>query len=191
MASAKEKIIDEATKLFFLNGYKNTSINSIVETIGVSKGVFFYHFKDKQELFGFIIDNYYDSQIKKLLDKTLKAESLKKEHIISFYRGISKGIGSNKFKGGCLLGNMTLELADNDELYREKLIMIFSDWEEVLIDSIKKIPGKTKNTPEEIANYIICSLEGLILSSKVFKNKEKNDKNFDVFVKILGDMLGS
>jgi len=42
-------------KLFLMNGYEQTSINLIIETIGISKGTFYYYFKSKEELLDAIV----------------------------------------------------------------------------------------------------------------------------------------
>ncbi len=46
-----DRILMSAMKEFSKHGYKKTSINSIVEDAGVSKGLLFYHFKNKKNLY--------------------------------------------------------------------------------------------------------------------------------------------
>lgn len=46
----KEKIRDAGIQLFDENGFKSTSINDIVDFIGVTKGTFYYYFSSKEEL---------------------------------------------------------------------------------------------------------------------------------------------
>ncbi|WP_082234463.1 TetR/AcrR family transcriptional regulator [Halobacillus massiliensis] len=46
----KEKIMDISIHLFDKKGFTETSIQEIVETLGVTKGTFYYYFKNKQEL---------------------------------------------------------------------------------------------------------------------------------------------
>ncbi|KAF1297682.1 hypothetical protein BAU15_13015 [Enterococcus sp. JM4C] len=45
-----EKIIEVSQKLFFEKGYDNTTMQDIVNQ-GLSKGVIYYHFKSKKEIF--------------------------------------------------------------------------------------------------------------------------------------------
>ncbi|MEZ5336923.1 MAG: TetR/AcrR family transcriptional regulator [bacterium] len=47
---ARGKLIRAGTELFRRQGYSATSVDSIVEAAGVSKGSFFYHFENKEEL---------------------------------------------------------------------------------------------------------------------------------------------
>lgn len=46
----KEKIIDASVQLFDEKGFSETSIQDIVNVIGVTKGTFYYYFQSKQEL---------------------------------------------------------------------------------------------------------------------------------------------
>ncbi|KGR74782.1 TetR/AcrR family transcriptional regulator [Ureibacillus sinduriensis] len=57
------RIIKESIDLFDKKGFSKTSIQDIVDTIGVTKGTFYYYFKSKQELLRDIHLNY----IKELL----------------------------------------------------------------------------------------------------------------------------
>ena len=53
----KERIIKAAFKEFTEKGYTNASTNKIVEDAGVSKGVLFYHFGDKEKLYTYLVEH--------------------------------------------------------------------------------------------------------------------------------------
>ncbi|MDP4164155.1 MAG: TetR/AcrR family transcriptional regulator [Bacillota bacterium] len=46
----KEKITDHSIRLFEKKGFSETSIQDIVDTLGVTKGTFYYYFSSKEEL---------------------------------------------------------------------------------------------------------------------------------------------
>jgi len=46
----REKIIAASIELFEQNGFSETSIQDIVDALGVTKGTFYYYFKSKEEL---------------------------------------------------------------------------------------------------------------------------------------------
>lgn len=46
----KERIQECGKRLFGMRGYRETSINDIVSELGISKGAFYYYYKDKEEL---------------------------------------------------------------------------------------------------------------------------------------------
>ena len=46
----KKELLDAALELFHESGYDNTSINDIINKVGVTKGAFYYHFNSKAEV---------------------------------------------------------------------------------------------------------------------------------------------
>ena len=55
----KKRIIETAKRLILENGYDNVSISLITKEANVSKGAFYIHFKNKEELIPFLIDNVF------------------------------------------------------------------------------------------------------------------------------------
>ncbi len=53
--NTKEKILEEALKLFAKSGYKGTSMNEIAAQIGVSKAALYKHYSSKQEILDSIV----------------------------------------------------------------------------------------------------------------------------------------
>ncbi len=47
---AKKRIINAAYKIFYKNGYHNTTMNDIAKEVGVSKGSLYSYFKNKEAL---------------------------------------------------------------------------------------------------------------------------------------------
>lgn len=54
----KKKVADAARALFVQKGYKATSIEDIVNATGSSKGNIYYHFKSKEGLFLYLLDEW-------------------------------------------------------------------------------------------------------------------------------------
>ncbi|WP_379967239.1 TetR family transcriptional regulator [Ectobacillus sp. sgz5001026] len=74
----KEKIIQASIELFEKQGFAETSIQHIVDTVGVTKGAFYYHFVSKEELLVAIHHRFIDfilrkqNQIMKRLDTSFR-----------------------------------------------------------------------------------------------------------------------
>ncbi|MCB1026383.1 MAG: TetR/AcrR family transcriptional regulator [Microthrixaceae bacterium] len=54
-AQRREQLLEVATARFAERGYQATSIADIVDSMGVGKGVFYWYFQSKEELFGYIL----------------------------------------------------------------------------------------------------------------------------------------
>lgn len=51
----ENEIIDVAMQLFYTRTYEQTSVQDIIDTIGIAKGTFYHYFKSKEELLDAII----------------------------------------------------------------------------------------------------------------------------------------
>ncbi|KMY45674.1 TetR family transcriptional regulator [Bacillus sp. FJAT-27916] len=82
----KDKIIESSIRLFERRGFAETSIQDIVETLGVTKGTFYYYFSSKEELLMDIHLSYIDGLIarqEEILRDSSAAASTKIHRIIS------------------------------------------------------------------------------------------------------------
>ncbi len=61
----KQELWDAALDLFAAKGYDSTSINDIIDKVGVTKGAFYYYFKSKEQVLDEIVEkfNEYDARI--------------------------------------------------------------------------------------------------------------------------------
>lgn len=70
-----QKILDTAHDLFLKQGYEQTSMQSIVEALGLSKGAIYHHFKSKEELLIRVLERDYE-QHQRTLEETLHEPGL-------------------------------------------------------------------------------------------------------------------
>lgn len=52
----REELIDAAEKVFHKKGVAQTSLNNIAQEAGLTRGAFYWHFKNKQEVFKAMLD---------------------------------------------------------------------------------------------------------------------------------------
>lgn len=71
----KEKITDQSIFLFEQKGFAETSIQDIVDSLGVTKGTFYYYFNSKEELLMDINTRYVD-ELLEAQDKILNDETI-------------------------------------------------------------------------------------------------------------------
>ena len=56
--TTKERIIEEAFKLFLTHNFEKVSITDLEQAVGKTRGAIFYFFKNKEEIFNAVIDTY-------------------------------------------------------------------------------------------------------------------------------------
>lgn len=69
-----EQLLAAAVKVFSKKGYHNTSIEELMDSIGIAKSVLYYYFKSKEELFATIIEMGVSSFIA-MLKEAIREES--------------------------------------------------------------------------------------------------------------------
>ena len=54
----KEKILLKALELYMIEGYANVSITDLQSALNMGRGTLYYYFKDKDELFQEVVDEF-------------------------------------------------------------------------------------------------------------------------------------
>ena len=74
----KEKILEEALKLFAQSGYMGTSMNDIASKLGVTKAALYKHYKSKQEILDSIIEKMNELDIERVKQYEMPEGDLEK-----------------------------------------------------------------------------------------------------------------
>jgi len=59
----KNEILDAAEMLFGTKGYSKTTINDILNEVGIAKGTFYYYFQSKEEVMDAIVSRYIEAGV--------------------------------------------------------------------------------------------------------------------------------
>jgi TetR/AcrR family transcriptional repressor of nem operon len=173
--STREVILEAATRLIHVNGYNNTSLDDVLRESGVGKGNFYYHFKSKEEL-GFAI---IDQSVAAFLSRTLEpcfsdptASPL--EQVGCFLDRVLETQRARNCVGGCPMGNLASELSDVHEGFRTRLASVFEAWRQRLTVALRAAPvlraGESERRAGAVAQFVVASLEGSILMTKLTKD---------------------
>ncbi len=129
MPSTKERIIQAADKLFYENGYEQTSFADIAAQVQLSRGNFYYHFKTKEEILQGVIAARI-VKTKGLLEVWEKEAETPQDRIISFIRILIMNRAPIK-EYGCPVGTLCSELAKLDHPAlsdANQLFTLFREW---------------------------------------------------------------
>lgn len=86
----RTEILDVAEKLFFTKGYAKSTVNDILNEVGIAKGTFYYYFKSKEEVMDAIILRYNDMIVKKA-EEVLAKDLPPKEKLLNTFMAMSIG----------------------------------------------------------------------------------------------------
>lgn len=124
----RDEIIYTAMKLFFEKGYETTSIRTILEQVGGEVGMFYHYFKSKEELFGIVVERFFEDYRKQFtqIAQECHTKDLFIQRFLVYYEE-----SMTKFHG--LSGNMhwTIQYAmaaKTIEELRPVFIQLLADW---------------------------------------------------------------
>ena len=179
----KEALTKKDTKLALIRagrqfivekGYNHTGIKEVLKVVGVPKGSF-YHFFDSKEEFGLAIIDY-DSQMHDLVvEKYLKDTELSPLNRLKQYFTFKlEEFESLQYREGCLFGNLSQEMSDQSEQFRERLEVATQRWREQFADCIEAAQSvgeiSKEQSAQDLAEFCLNSWEGALLQMKVTKS---------------------
>jgi TetR/AcrR family transcriptional repressor of nem operon len=184
----KHRIISEATKLVQKKGFEATSMSDLVDATGLQKGCLYFHFTGKDELLIAILEKS-KTDFFVLIDAALAGDSPAAQ-LRSFFKGVidyQKGMG---FSGGCIFGNIAVEMSDKDKRVSAFIKDLFDEWIAKICVVVKAAQrqGEISSdlSAEIIARHIIMALEGGIMLSRL----EKSEKPLKDCVASIAAMIG-
>jgi TetR/AcrR family transcriptional regulator, transcriptional repressor for nem operon len=170
----RREIVERAASLFNQKGYEGTSMSDLMEATGLQKGGIYRHFSGKEELAGEAFDFSWERAMRGrqegVEDVENRADRLKK--MISNFVERRTGL----IPGGCPLMNTAVEADDGNAVLRERAKKALRSWMSRLSKTVaegmeRKEIGANVN-PEKLAQWIIGSLEGALLLSRLQKDEE-------------------
>lgn len=187
----KRKIMNTAERLLWRKGFDGASLNDVVKRAGVSKGAFFHYYPNKQAMMLEIINKYAAEQLFAPLDKHLTSAKSVKAGLFNWMQDGFQGCESNRFKGGCMLGNFAIELSDKDESLREHIKQLFLQWENQLVGYLKPAyeTGSLLMEPRQFARLLIATYQGVMMTAKVHKDKNRASREFQAMAEVIERMI--
>src|SRR5687767_5045591 len=173
--ATREAILLAATRLISVHGYNSTSLDDVLRESGVGKGNFYYHFKSKEELGYAMLDGIVAAFLERALEPCFSDPATPPLAQIRCF--LDKTVHAQRERncvGGCVMGNLASELSDVHEGFRARLATVFNSWRErlsaVLAEARRRGDVTEACRPGAVAHFLVASLEGAILLSKVTKD---------------------
>lgn len=172
--TAREKIINSAQQLMVSQGYTATTVDEIVDSAGVAKGSFYHAFKSKEALALVALEDYFKRGLGVIGGGSYRQERDPVQRLYGFLDYIEE-ISTDLWQHGCLLGSITLELADSYPSLIDKVDGLFLEMESQLaklFDPALDAQGIKTPTGEELARQMLVVIEGGIIMAKSHRKVE-------------------
>ncbi|WP_238918668.1 TetR/AcrR family transcriptional regulator [Clostridium sp. YIM B02555] len=179
-------VLQKAMELFWKQGYEKTSLNDLVEHMGIHRRSLYDTFGDKRTLFLKTMDFYEELIRNKIQAGVLKAETAK-QAIRFIFDFIIEGYEDKQW--GCLTVNSATELALMDKEIKDRIERTFMQTEQLLSDLVRKgqQAGEISREyePEVLAEVLHNTLHGIRVQLRISASKEKLHRIGNFFMDLL------
>ena len=169
----RDYILKATRKVLVAKGFHNTSINDIIVATGVKKGNLYYHFASKEDLSFSVLEDAKE-EFFSLLDQSFQSDD-PIDKIINSCEAIFQEQQKNNFVGGCLFGNVALEMSDCNERFAAVIHEFFATWIEKYTDFLTEAKENghlsIRISPKQLAKTLVAIIEGGIMMTRVSKSK--------------------
>jgi len=169
----REKIVAAGFERLHRHGFNGSAVQDITDAAQVPKGSFYNHFESKEALGAAALDRYWELTERGL--RILSDESIPPlERLKRYFESLADLMEIWKYAKGCMVGNLSTELADHSRLMRDRLAMIFAAWTRALEGCIREAQAErainTDLDAATLAAFLLNAWEGAVLRSKVDKD---------------------
>ncbi len=174
----REETLSKAMDLFWEKGYKATSIQDLVDRMGIKRGSIYNTFGDKHSLFIAAVEYYADEVTSKTIG-VLESPGSPLENIKQFFEAIVNAPSDKKTRG-CLISNTVVELAPHDEKVAETVSHILERIQTAFLDCLNRaveMDELPKGTDTQVlSQFLATSTHGIIVTGKSSSdNKQMKD----------------
>lgn len=176
MTGTREQILDAASRLVHVRGFNHTSVDEILKESGVGKGNFYYYFKSKEELGFAILDRSLERFGAELVEKSFDPEKDPWQQIHDFLGFLVDRARQQDGCGGCILGNLAVEMSDIHEEFRQRLNKAFDRLRSRIERSLTqaRAQGTLRSDADvpRLAYFIVAGFEGALMMGKLHKDAD-------------------
>jgi TetR/AcrR family transcriptional repressor of nem operon len=168
------EVLTKAVSIFWHKGYNGTSMQDLVDGLGISRSSLYDTYGDKHTLFIKALESYQMSASKRMsaiVDQSTSA----KEAIKQLLNLITIDLTGDQQHKGCFSINATVEVAPHDKEIKEIIEQNDRNAEDVFYKAVKKgqesgeIPAA--KDAKAIARFIFNTIKGMRVTAKSITDK--------------------
>jgi TetR/AcrR family transcriptional repressor of nem operon len=172
-------LLEVGTDMMFEKGYSNTGIQEILSALKVPKGSFYHYFDSKENYTVEIIRHFDQSYSANLLRVLRNPNQTPLQRLRTYCDNSRNNLLAQQCRRGCLIGNLSQEMADQSEVLRKELATVMMKWRDMFATCIEE--GQQlgeitrKRSPLELAELFQSAWAGATLRAKTAKTTEPLD----------------
>lgn len=169
-------ILQKSFDLIYAKGYQNASIDEIIATTKVTKGAFYYHFKNKDEMGLAIVNELMKPALQKSFSETLQNDQ---DTLMSLYNLMHYLLMEDEFlkvEYGCPAANFAQEMTPWNKDFTKALNVLTEEWVKNITALIEtnKLNGQIRKdvNAEQVAYFVLSGYWGVRNFGKLANSKK-------------------
>lgn len=163
----RERKLEDAMELFWEQGYEATSVQDLVNHLGLNRSSLYNSFGGKHELFLEALDHY-RKRDRKILCRRLQAGSTAIEGIRRAFAAVAERAVESQC--GCFTANAAVECAPRDPCTEERACEWFRAMRDLFKEAVKQAQDEGSiprgRDPEALGRYLTNAYNGIHLTAK-------------------------
>ncbi len=160
-------------------GYQATGVQELLDEADIPKGSFYHHFASKEAFAKEVLELYVRQENERATKILSEGKAAPLRRLRRYFETLIAVFGPTAEISGCMVGNLSLEMADHSDSIQFLLRQSFSTWETgiagVLQEAIDHGDLPKSTNPQELASFLLNSYEGALLRSKADRSRKALD----------------
>jgi TetR/AcrR family transcriptional regulator, transcriptional repressor for nem operon len=172
--------VDAAAELMFARGVSRTTIEDVQREAGVSASQLYHYFRDKRALVRAVIRCQTDAVLDRQQPYLSHLDTFEALHA---WRDVQVEVQRQRGGiGGCPIGTLAAELADEDPDARADLAAAFDRWEEPVRAGLRAMRDRGALSPEADPDQLALALLAAVQGGLVLTQTRRDPKALAVAV---------
>lgn len=174
-AQSRTKLLETGQHLFRTKSYADTGIAEVLSTANVPKGSFYHYFPTKEDFGIAVAQHYHDDQMATARRMLGDTDYVPLERLRRFFDKAASDMAGFGYAQGCLMCNLTTELADERPAFQAELDR---QWRELvgelaicLMNADLNAIGLGHLTPQDAADWLMNCWSGALTRMKATRDR--------------------
>jgi TetR/AcrR family transcriptional regulator, transcriptional repressor for nem operon len=181
-------VLEKAKNLFWQKGYEATSMEDLVNELGISRSSLYDTFGDKEKLYCKTLNIYCSENVYTLIEKALRTNN-PLEFIKDIFSSIITDVKKDADKKGCYVVNALIELINTNskvaQIVEENNTAFEKMIEQLIIKGQHDNSIQSKKPAKQLARFLFTTICGIKVSAKANTSAKNLREVADVALEVL------
>lgn len=169
MHDTRERLLRTGERLFRQQGYASTGLKQLAKEADAPWSSMYHFFPGGKEELATEVLRYAAEHYATMIAKAFEAFADPADAVAAMFKGEARSLTESKFRNGCPVAGVTLDVASTVEALRAPCAKAFDLWVVTIARGLAK-GGLAENDAQALASYVLASLEGAIVLSRAAKS---------------------